>query len=172
MRHTRSRLDRSAARRPGVWLLLFALALQGYAGAVVQLLGPMHHHDRGGTSAVALSDRLHLWLDALQAWHDEPHVRGGVPGLPKHDGSTHRHTLFERHHHDRHDASVVAVDAGAIDEAMTEAATASGSFAAAPGLAVGLLLRTATSRASWGLPVQARAWQDAAARRPERPPPA
>ncbi|MBL8351612.1 MAG: hypothetical protein JNL87_15045 [Burkholderiaceae bacterium] len=156
-----------------VWTLLLALAVQGYAGVLVQLLGPMHRHDPGTAAVAGVGEQLHAWLDALQAWQRDLRARSVAPGLLGHGGATHSHGLFERHHHAHGDATVVALDGGAAGDAVEDAsAAAAGSLTAPSGPAARLILPAATTQAGWARPASARPWRDAAARRPERPPPA
>jgi hypothetical protein len=156
-------------------VLLLALAIHGQAAAVVQMLGPMHRHDAGAAASVSIGARVHGWLDALQAWKNGLQARSLAPGLLSHGGPNHWHGLFERHHHASGRATVVALDGGAAgDEAPAgdASAAAAGSLTAPAGPVWRLALPTAATQGTWGPPAPARSWRDAAARRPERPPPA
>ena len=159
MQALRSLFSPTAARQLMLLLLLGLLAVHGYAGAVRQLLGSSHRHERA--NAVALVAVLHG-----QAQPHEP-AHGRAPG------HGHGHGSVERHHHDIGDASVVALDAGNA----TSPAWADGTVAAAVGGAelpaslaqVPSLPAAAASACPWPR-VHARTWQNAMARLPERPP--
>lgn len=81
-------------RRCVLIALLVSLPLCGLAGSLSSLLGLNHHH-RQVEGNVA----------ALDAWQDFRRENvGGVAPLP------HDHSLWQRHHHDQGDPTVVALD--------------------------------------------------------------
>ena len=163
MQALRSLFSPTAARQLMVLLLVGLLAVHGYAGAVRQVLGSSHRHDRA--NAVGLVAVLHGQAQA----HEPAHGRAQGHG----HGHGHGHGSVERHHHDIGDASVVALDAGNA----TSQAWADGTVAAAVGgaeLPAGLaqapsLPAAATSACPWPR-AHARTWQNAMAQLPERPP--
>lgn len=179
MSPTRLLPHRPAARRLMVWALLWALAWQGYAGTVLQLLGPEHRHVSGAAVVAArpgselggsIGARVAGWLVALRAWQDDLHARSHAAGLSFH---THAHGQFERHHHAIGDATVLALDSGgAAGEGLSEgaAAASAGLATMALGLACALTLPAPAAQPCAWPRARARSWQDAAVRLPERPP--
>lgn len=87
-----------------MWCLLLALPLCGLSTSLVELLGSRHVH----RSVVVAGDA------GMQGWHD--FRRGGHPSGARAAAHSHPDGLFERHHHDLADASVVALDGGGPGE--------------------------------------------------------
>ena len=87
--------------------LLFALPLLGLSASLSAMLGQMHFH-RAVTAVTAVAavvdnaDSMAGWIDFRRAL---PKATEPAPAQP------HSHGLFERHHHDGEDDTVVAVDA-------------------------------------------------------------
>ena len=163
MRAFQSLFSPTAARHLVLLLLMGLLAAHGFAGAVRQVLGSTHRHDCGHSVGLVASSHG-------QAQQHQP-AHGRAPGQGHEPG--HGHGSFERHHHDIGDASVVAVDdGGAAGQGWAEgtvAAAAAGAelpsgMAHAPSLPA-----AAASACPWPM-AQARTWQNAMARLPERPP--
>jgi hypothetical protein len=100
------------ARRLVVCCLLVALPVYGASGTLVQLLGSDHVH-RVTEAAARTTDALAGWVD----------MRRGAT-MAKAAGHVHTHSLFQRHHHDRADASVVSVDGGSLGGAAADDAGA------------------------------------------------
>jgi hypothetical protein len=127
-------LPRASSTRAGVarperwqqttlWLLILALAVYGYAGVLVQALGPLHWHS---TPAETLAEvpahdpdlKPSLW-ERVEATVLDWHVRAlaaqrmlsasSAAQDPTHHPH-HHHGLFERHHHDVGDATVVTME--------------------------------------------------------------
>jgi hypothetical protein len=162
-----------------VWALLLSLAVHGYTGSVRQMLGSNHLHHTADTNAPTrpafepagrLSSRLAGWLGALRSWQQDLHARNHALGLSTHG---HWHGMFERHHHDIGDASVLAVDGGGTaGEGMSDSAGAasSGSTALPMTLGCDLTLKAPAAHLCRWPGAMTRTWQNAAARLPERPP--
>ena len=161
MQALRSLFSPTAARQLMVLLLVGLLAVHGYAGAVRQVLGSTHRHDRGNA------------VDLVAVSHGQAQAHEPAHGRAQDHGHRHGHGSVERHHHDIGDASVVALDAGNA----TSQAWADGTVAAAVGgaeLPAGpahapSLPAAAASACPWPR-AHARTWQNAMARLPERPP--
>ena len=165
---------RPLAQRAGVWLLLVALLVYGYSGALLKVLGPVHRHESVVVAiSVPVAGPLDQLLRQVQAWRDKVHAdshTGHATGLFVH---SHSHSDFERHHHDSGDASVVSLDApGALSEAVSDgvAAAAIGSAMLALGLGFTLALPAPAVRAQPWPQARALAWVSASTRLLERPP--
>lgn len=89
-----------------LWLLLLALPIQGAAGLLLGVLGSSHHHQRVVNRATSIEELRDFRRDAAVAHAAEP---------------THRHSLWQRHHHPRADGSVVALDYAAQEPATDRA---------------------------------------------------
>lgn len=186
-------LKHCTTRRLTVWVLLLALAVYGYSGVLLQLLGPAHRHHSvapadatqpqpaHGSSLTALAQD---WLRPVRAWRDEMHARSHAAGLPMHAHAqpqsqpqpqphTHTHSVFERHHHDAGDPTVVALDGGgAAADAWSDGASAAtvGSATLPLGLASSLTVPRPAARTRPWLRLSAPSWRDAHISQPERPP--
>lgn len=102
-------------RSIGIWLVLWcvlaALSLSGVTSVVVTLLGSHHTHtsdDVDEAAGMVLEDfrRLDRGYEALSL------------------ARARAHTVLQRHHHDRHDATVHSLDAAA-EESVGDGAAAS-----------------------------------------------
>lgn len=122
-----------------IWLLVLALVAYCHSSVMLQLLGPAHRHEFAAIAAApAWLDRVSAVFRDLQAWRADMQgrlllarhadVRGGEaqhahPHTPTHPHGTaevhadragilppHAHEAYQRHHHDRQDASVIALD--------------------------------------------------------------
>lgn len=103
-----------AARRLVIWCLLVAVPVFGVSGRLVELLGPLHVHRAALVSSAA--DPMAGWIDMRRA-----------PGMTTVSHlHSHSHGLFARHHHDRGDADVIALDAGLLHIDAPEDGGASG----------------------------------------------
>ena len=181
-------------RRPVIWMLTLALLAYGHTSVMVQLMGPVHRHD------VAVPSTAQTWLDGadamfkdVRAWHAEirerllpgqqahPHDEGerhahahphADPVLqPPVDAHAHAHAGYERHHHDAHDPTVMALEgpSGTSDAdaaSLQSAGSASLPLALAPCWAPHLLPDAA---APWSA-ASAPRWTDAALCPPDQPP--
>lgn len=106
-----------AACRLVIWCLLVALPVFGVSGTLVELLGPLHVHRAALVTAPA--DPMAGWVDMRRA--------AGLTTIRNVHG--HTHGLFARHHHDRVDADVVALDAGVLQaDASDDGGASGGSF--------------------------------------------
>ena len=103
-----SRRLMAKARRFVVCCLLVALPVYGVSGTLVELLGPNHVHRATGASA-SVTDPMSGWVDMRRGFSTFTALR-----------HVHTHSLFQRHHHDREDASVVAVDGGSLEGAAAD----------------------------------------------------
>ena len=101
-----------ASHRLIVWCLLLALPLCGLSTRLVELLGSRHMH-----RAVVVADA------GMEGWQD--FRRGGHHGTGAAHAPVHSHGFFERHHHDRADDSVVALDGEAAGMTVSEGDSAS-----------------------------------------------
>ena len=99
-----------------LWLLAFALPLQGAAFGVFAAKGPAHLHMTANPSAAAGP----LVLDDVRRWKAAPIAQPQVLASVRH---FHTGPSAQRHHHARNDASVVATGADAAD---TDEAVGSG----------------------------------------------
>ena len=182
MKALRNLSSPTVARHLMLLLLVGLLAVHGYVGAVRQVLGSSHRHDRGhavaaepaGPAALAAPSAPHPHLgDGLvlrRAWWQDHHTRSRaiVWSAP-----AHRHGSAERHHHDIGDASVVALDAGSASNAGRADSTVAAAVGGAElpsGLARAPSLPAAAASACPWPRVHTRTWQNAMARLPERPP--
>ena len=100
-----------------VWVLLLAVPAYGLAGVAAGLFGSSHRHH----SAFAASDGIER-----AGFHDFRRMAGAtVTARTGHD-----HSVWQRHHHDRSDASVVSLEGQAQEESQSDgASTSSGSNA-------------------------------------------
>jgi hypothetical protein len=96
-------------RRWVLLALLVALPVSGLAGALSSFLGFNHRHHQLESFA------------SLDGWQDfrRVNIGGNFPPRP------HSHSLWQRHHHERSDASVVALDGQAQDVSSGEASSSS-----------------------------------------------
>ncbi|MGC4076149.1 MAG: hypothetical protein QM702_03775 [Rubrivivax sp.] len=183
-------LPLAAVRRPLLCLLVLALLAYGQSAVLVQLLGSAHRH-AGAAERVDLLDATAALLqqveDLRQRWHERLMPQGAAPGeaeaharLHEHGlahvhaagapAHRHAHGVFERHRHDPHDDSVVALDGAAGSLADASALAAAGSAAMPLALAPQWRLpRPAASEACWPAAEAAR-WRDALPKLSERPP--
>ena len=100
-----------APSRGRVWVvmvLLVALSAYGLSGTLLDLLGLNHRHER--------VDRVAALMDG---WHDSRRSET-VHVEPQ----PHSHALWQRHHHDRADASVIYLDASTHDASTEDSTTA------------------------------------------------
>lgn len=116
---TLRQLERTA-RSLIIWCLLAAVPIYGLSGTIVELLGARHVHATPVLSAVAADTD-----DVMRGWQDFRRATAGMGHGHQHasDGShepAHDHSALERHHHDRADASVVALDGGPADAAHAD----------------------------------------------------
>ena len=101
-------------RNISVWGLVFALAVYGYSGVLVQVLGSLHRHAEPAAAMSASVDAdeepslLSHLVSEVQAWHEAAQARRHAL-LPHTQAHAHHHGLFERHHHDADDSTVVAL---------------------------------------------------------------
>lgn len=170
---------RSPASRPTLkvlaWLLLFAIALQGCAGALVQVLGPTHTHRAAADAARTVEHQPARgdWLDSLLAWRASQLQHLQATGVFRHAAAqpaAHEHGDLERHHHGVGDATVVALDGAATDAASDAGHGPAGGSAPPWGpMAAHSLVPALLPGGPWpGTP--AWAWSSAARKLPERPP--
>ncbi len=94
-----------------VWCLLLALPYYGFSATATQLLGAAHSHVDSMSS-----DPLSGWVDFRRADHL---AATSVP-------HRHTHSLFQRHHHDPSDTSVVSLDGATIDGAAGDGGSSTG----------------------------------------------
>jgi hypothetical protein len=185
-------------RRPVIWLMALAVVVYGHSSVMVQLLGPAHRHDTAVSSSVpgwldhaaaAFSDvrawRAELRERLLPGQHGQGHIDGAPHAHPHghphaeagarsaHDGSGHEHShaSYQRHHHEPHDATVIALD-GADGSSAADAASMAGAGSAT--LPLALAPRWAPPsmsdpQGSWSDRASAR-WTDASVFPPEHPP--
>lgn len=99
------------------WVLLLAVPAYGLAGVAAGLFGSSHRHH----SAFAFSQGIeHAGL------HDFRRTAGVLVTAR----TAHDHSVWQRHHHDRSDASVVSLDGPVQEESPSDgASTSSGSDA-------------------------------------------
>ncbi len=90
--------------------LLVAMSVYGLAGALTSFLGLSHRHQQIRSVAAA-----------LDGWQDFRRVNIGGIAPPQ----PHSHSLWQRHHHERSDASVVALDGQSQDASSGEASPSS-----------------------------------------------
>lgn len=188
----------SAVRKPLLWLVALALLIYGQSSSIVQMLGPVHRHAVvAQPAATAWFDGVEAVFADIRAWRDglherllpeeEPHAhphagagllaRGGASETHVHDAAagqhthTHFHSVFQRHHHDPHDPSVVTLDGDGPDSLADASAQASaGSATLTLGLATAMTVPSpAASPVAWNrhTPVT---WADAQPKLLERPP--
>jgi hypothetical protein len=87
--------------------LLVSLPVYGLSGTLLDLLGSHHRHRQADRVAASMDD----WQDFRRS--DAVHV----------EPQPHSHFSWQRHHHDRSDASVVALDEAAHDASNEETAS-------------------------------------------------
>ncbi|MDQ2928025.1 MAG: hypothetical protein ABI330_08640 [Caldimonas sp.] len=98
MKATRS-LRVLSVRSLVVWCLLLALPYYGFSATATELLGANHVH-----VDVASSDAMSGWIDFRRSDHL---AEMSMP--PRHT-----HSVFQRHHHDPSDTSVVSLDGASL----------------------------------------------------------
>jgi len=154
------RAARALAARPGagrsavLWAVIVALLVYGYAGTLLQIVGPMHRHASAPAAPPAviasLAETLRHWhqqaqglqvggrhrQDSAAAWafalqrmddSDPAHAREHARGQPH----THDHARFERHYHDPSDGSVIALDAHGSTRAAVDGLAATAALGSA-----------------------------------------
>lgn len=107
-----------AARRFVVWCLLVAIPVFGFSGTLVELLGANHIHRVVAAVSVANADPMNGWVDMRRA-----SAAATQPAVQPHS-----HSLFARHHHDRDDTSVIALDGAMQDQASDDGGAPAGSL--------------------------------------------
>jgi len=180
MRRLNSLTMHPALRRFTLWLLLLALPIYGAAGAVQQMLGPVHRHTErvaavpaamppsaGELAAAQAVAAVLQGLSDLRLWaHAHIHASN-------HATHAHQHSAFKRHRHDPVDQSVVLLGgdlASAQIAAELGAAAAAGSATLPLGLAISIVTPLPPAgRWRWSTEHSA-AWRDADSRRLDRPP--
>lgn len=106
------------ARHLVIWCLLLALPVYGFSSTIVQLLGATHTHRQVASSA----DPMAGWVDLRRGSH--------VLNTTVSHQETHSHSLFERHHHDANDVTVLALDGPVTEGAASEAGSSPAGSAA------------------------------------------
>ena len=101
------------ARHLVVWCLLFALSIYGLSSTIVQLVGATHIHRQ----VVSSADPMAGWVDP----HRGPHSAR----MTFSHRDAHSHSLFERHHHDANDVTVLALDGTVTESAATDSGSSS-----------------------------------------------
>ena len=124
--HIADRVVAALRRRAIVWLLLLVLPVHGLSAALIGLLGQNHFHAAVPSHALGRA----LWQPSDDAASD----------AALHD---HAHATLQRHHHDRDDASVVAIDPLAADNAAEAGGSSAAPTMLAPPPAQGFPARTA-----------------------------
>lgn len=104
------------ARHLVIWCLLFALPVYGFSSTIVQFLGANHTHRQ----VASLADPMAGWVDSRRGSHSAKTTVS----------SAHSHSLFQRHHHDAGDQTVLALDAAVTDSAASDAASSPAASAA------------------------------------------
>lgn len=164
---------RSLPRLALIWVLAVALPVHGLSGLLAQMLGAEHRH----AGAVQAGDEgawnPQRWLRAVigdgamslvEAAHERqrggpmrpPATQAPTAHAPKAAGQVHGHGLFERHHHDAADGSVVSLGA------KQDGQDAPGGTAASD-LGGAWLLPMAPAAAAWMPGDATPSWRDAAA---------
>lgn len=162
--------SKTMAFKAWVWLLLFAVLLQGGAGAVVQVLGQSHSHQP--VHAASASEPAAAWLGAFLAWRAARMQALQASAVFKHAGlaaAEHHHDGLERHHHGPGDATVLAVDRANTDGAADGTAHAAQPVPAWAWITETLVAPAAPGDSAWPA-ATAPTWTSALARLPERPP--
>jgi hypothetical protein len=126
------------ARRFIVWVLVIALPVYGSAGVLLHLLGAPHRHQAVENTAQAQPWNIDCLLTlvvgerAMSVVLQHRAKAVVTQAAHRHDphGPVHQHGLFERHHHDADDPSVVALGglratSDLADEATSSAAVGS-----------------------------------------------
>jgi len=165
-----------------LWVLVLAVPVYGSAGALLQMLGPVHRHAVPAALPTQTA-KLHpapratptakgfvpAWVvKPWQAWKEFAHAQSHG-GLLQH---AHAHDDFERHHHDPGDDAVTALGADDARSTAAElgAAAAAGNASLPMGTATPWLVPPCVADAPlWSLATVAR-WRDADQRRRDRPP--
>lgn len=109
------RSRRNNARHWVVWCLLVALPCYGLSATMTEMLGTSHTH----RTKAAKADVMQGWVDFRRSHHMADLT------APHH----HSHSMFERHHHEASDATVVSLDGTASITAGGDGATPNGSAA-------------------------------------------
>jgi hypothetical protein len=164
-----------------VWVLMVALPVYGGSGVLLHLLGAPHRHQAVETvdESAPLVDtllarvlgestmELVAQFKARTAFVSPHKVHRHTPGTPEHS-----HGLFERHHHDAGDDSVVAL--GALtpggDLSGDAASAAVGSATLALGLTGSFVFPVQKSVAGPWPVAHDGPWRDLKHVPPERPP--
>ena len=165
---------RSLPRLALIWVLAVALPVHGLSGLLAQMLGAEHRH-----AAVAQPGEEGAWnpkrwlravigdgaMDLIDAVHEQQ--RGGPMRLPVAQapevhapaaaGHVHAHGLFQRHHHDAADGSVVSLGVKESGQDAPGGAAAS-DLGSSP-----FLLPVAPAAAAWIPGDATTAWHHAAA---------
>lgn len=171
MRVRRAQHRQSTFRDSVVWGLVLALLIYGYSGLLAGGFGALHHHVEPATENMSLASRLH---SAVRAWFETAQTRR--PGIFVHSQSPqpHDHGLFERHHHDVGDETVVTLGAQAssghsADDLPTTGASGLASVPLCPLSTPLVVLSLEQGRSRW--PDGAAAtWRSIDSRQLERPP--
>lgn len=182
-----------------LWWIVIALAVQGSAAAVVQMLGPYHRHEAASHSASSnVLVRIDEIFHDIRAWRDElrqrllpshlahVHADGVVHSHHDHDrehfrsvgtsatadrSPAHEHSIFQRHHHSLSDSTVVAIESS-VGDPVVDAASQAGAGSATLPLAVAFAWHMPLPPwrpMSWPL-VSTQRWADAPDKGLERPP--
>lgn len=180
------------ARGALIWLLVLALAAYGCSSVLVQLLGPAHRHVPDEPAAVGWLDRAgQTWHD-LQAWRAQMHARwlpqaglgadphpqrigtavaGHVSGVAAAQLHAHAHATFQRHHHDAHDPTVIALESTEAASGTDGSSPAGAGSATLPlGLAAAWALPAVPAAPAAWRPSASDRWTDAVTRPLEHPP--
>lgn len=109
-------LRRSTARHWVVWCMLIALPCYGLSATMTEMLGSSHKH----RTTAATANVMQGWVDFRRSHHLANRM---VP-------HQHSHSMFERHHHDASDETVIALEGTPPNSAAgNDGATPSGSAA-------------------------------------------
>lgn len=106
------------ARHLVIWCLLLALPVYGFSSTIVQLLGAVHTHSQVASSI----DPMAGWVDYRRAPH--------AADFSVSHRESHSHSLFERHHHNANDETVLALDGPVTDTATSDVGSSSAGSAA------------------------------------------
>lgn len=182
------------ARRLVLCCLLLALPVYGLSSVLVQLLGAQHRHQSAGSPADGNRDAGPLgtgWEQRFRAAmaHESgpvarqdgdaplqtaayPAAHSAAPPALQTAAAPHDHGVFERHHHDGDDASVVPLGASLpAGEVSTDAGNAGAGSATLPlALAGGLLLALPRAAPCCWPRAGTAPWQSRPPERLERPP--
>ena len=118
-----TRLLRPGRRAGWVWAILWAVALamgvQGVSRALMQVTGAEHRHRAADELLVTVFEDGDV---VEHAAHGHGHDHGGAHPEDHTDDHAHAHEDFERHIHDAHDSTVIAVgDTGSAPQAASSA---------------------------------------------------